>query len=153
MSESKNYETMTTESIMSELEPLIAVEPNDPNLDQISMRTGRSFATVWRHYLREGRYLEYLLGKQKVLETYLRRYYGNELPPNSYIERPMKIKPPLKSELDMWVKSDELWTELSMAVYEQKVKVKFIEGCLERLNKMGFEVKNAIDWRKYMDGA
>lgn len=151
MSEEVQYETMSIEDIMDEIEPLLAVEPNDPNLDQISMRTGRSFMVVQRHYIREGRYLEYLYGKQKQIELWLRRYYGGDLPPQSYETRPLKSKP-LKTEIDAWMKADEMYTSTSMMVFEQRAKVKFIESCLERLNKMGYEVKAAIDWRRYMDG-
>lgn len=151
MSEEVQYETMSIEDIMDEIEPLLAVEPNDPNLDQISMRTGRSFMIVQRHYIREGRYLEYLYGKQKQIELWLRRYYGGDLPPQSYETRPLKSKP-LKTEIDVWMKADEMYTSTSMMVFEQRAKVKFIESCLERLNKMGYEVKAAIDWRRYMDG-
>lgn len=142
---------MTTDDIMAELEPLISVNPDDVNLDQISLKIGRSFMVVQRHYIREGRYLEYLVGRQRQLDVYLRRYYGGELPPSIYVEKPLKVKP-LKSELDTWVKSDNMFTEMSLLMYDQKSKVKFIESCLDRLNKLGYEVKNAIDWRKYMSG-
>ena len=45
-----------------------------------------------------------------------------------------------------------MYIEMSGLLQEQRAKVKFIESCLDRLNKLGYEVKNAIDWRKYMDG-
>lgn len=147
------YETMKIEDIMAEIEPLLSVDPDDRNLDQISMRSGRSYMAIYKHYIREGRYLEFLMSKQKTMEVYLRRYYGNELPPQSYVERPLKSKPPLKSDMDMWVKADDMWIEMSMMLHDQKAKVKFIEGALGRINTMGYEVKNAIEWRKYMDGA
>ncbi|UNI71323.1 putative DNA repair/recombination protein [Salmonella phage vB_SenA_SM5] len=150
MSETK-LETMKTEDIMVELEPLISVNPEDMNLDQMSLKIGRSWMTVQRHYIREGRYLEYLTGKFRQIDLYLRRFYAGELPPNVYVERPLKVRP-LKSDIDVWVKADDDYIELSSMLQEQKAKVKFIESCLDRLNKLGYEVKNAIDWRKYLDG-
>ncbi|WPJ72031.1 hypothetical protein DEEACLCL_00006 [Salmonella phage CRW-SP2] len=151
MAEDVKLETMSIEDIMADIEPLISVDPNDMNLDQISMRTGRSFMIVQRHYIREGKYLEYLYGKQKEIELWLKRYYGSDLPPHAYEKRPLKTKP-LKTEIDTWMKADDMYVEMSMLVYEQKAKVKFIESCLERLNKMGYEIRAAIDWRKYLDG-
>lgn len=148
----EQLQTMTTEAIMDELEPLVTVNPEDLNLDQISLKIGRSWMAVQRHYLREGRYLEFLNGKYRQIDLYLRRYYAGELPPNVYSERPLKVRP-LKSEIDTWIKADNDYVELSVLLQEQKAKVKFIESCLDRLNKLGYEVKNAIDWRKYMDGA
>lgn len=145
-------ETMSTEDIMDELEPLIAVNPEDLNLDQISLKIGRSWMVVYRHYVREGRYLEFLTGKYRQIDLYLRRYYAGELAPSVYESRPLKVRP-LKSEIEVWIKADKDYIELSVLLQEQKAKVKFVESCLDRLNKLGYEVKNAIDWRKYMDGA
>lgn len=148
---SEQLQTMSTEDIMAELEPLITVDPDDRNLDQISLKVGRSWMVVQRHYIREGRYLEYLMGRFRQIELFLRRFYSGELPPNVYVDRPLKVRP-LKTDLDMWIKADKDYIELSVLIQEQKAKVKFIEGCLDRLNKVNYEVKNAIDWRKYMDG-
>lgn len=145
-------ETMKCEDIMAELEPLIVVDPDEINLDQISLKIGRTFMTVNRHYLREGRYLEHLNNKYRQIDLYLKRYYAMELPPHVYTERPLKVRP-LKSEIDMWVRADDMYIEMSELLQEQKAKVKFIESCLERLNKLGYEVKTAADWRRYMDGA
>lgn len=143
--------TMAFESIMDELEPMVTVDPTDMNLDQISLKIGRSWMAVQRHYLREGRYLEFLSGKFRKIDLYLRRYYAGELPADVYIKTPLKVRP-LKSEIDIWVKANDDYVELSSLLQEQKAKVKFIESCFDRLNKLGYEVKNAIDWRKYMDG-
>lgn len=150
MSEQK-LETMSIEEIMADVEPLLVVDPMDMNLDQISMRTGRSFMQIQRHYAREGKYLEYLYGKQRELDLYLKRYYGGDLAPHVYEKNPLKTKP-LKTEVDSWVKADSMYINMSMCLYEQKAKVKFIESCLERLSKMGYDVRAAIDWRKYLDG-
>ncbi len=151
VNEKPKYETMAIEDIMAELEPLITVDPADRNLDQISLKIGRSFMVVQRHYIREGRYLEYLNGRFKQIDVYLRKHYAGELPPQSYRERPLNNKP-LKTDLPLWVQADDMYIEMSGLLQEQKAKVKFIESCLDRLNKLGYEVKNAIDWRKYMDG-
>lgn len=151
MSVEQKLETMSIEDIMADVEPLLDVDPMSMNLDQISMRTGRSFMHIQRHYAREGKYLEYLYGKQRELDLYLKRFYGGDLPAHVYESRPLKVKP-LKTEIDTWLKADEMYINMSMVIYEQKAKVKFIESCLERLNKMGYEVRAAIDWRKYLDG-
>lgn len=147
----EQLQTMSTEDIMADLEPLITVDPQDINLDQISLKIGRSFMHVQRHYLREGRYLEFLSGKSRQIDMYLRRYFAGELPADVYIKKPLKVKP-LKSEIDMWVKADDDYIELSALLQEQKAKVKFIESCFDRLNKLGYEVKTAADWRRYLDG-
>lgn len=153
MSETKpQYETVRIEDIMNEMEPLITVDPMDMNLDQISLKIGRSFMVAQRHYIREGRYMEFLSNQHRKIDAYLRRYYAGELPPHVYNEKPLKVRV-LKSELDMWVKSDDDYIELSTLLHEQKAKIKFIESCFDRLNKLGYEVKCAADWRRYMDGA
>lgn len=152
MSESKpNFETMSLEDIMDAIEPLLNIDPEDRNLDQISLRVGRSFMAIQRHYMREGRYLEYLIGRHKQVDVYLRRYYSGELPPAAYREKPLNNKP-LKSELSVWVQADDMYIELSALLQEQRAKVKFIENCNERLSKHSYEVRNAIEWRKYLDG-
>lgn len=151
MSNEVQFETMTIENIMDEMDPLVTVDPQEMNLDQISLKIGRSFMVAQRHYVREGRYLEHIIHQQNRMDMYLRRYYAGELPPHVYKEKPLKVKA-LKSELDMWVKADDMYIELVTLLQEQKSKIKFIESCFDRLKKLGYEVKNAIEWRKYLDG-
>lgn len=147
----EKLETMSYEDILAQMEEFLVIDPMSRDLDQISLRTGRAYMKAQTHYIREARYLEYLMSQQRVLDLHLRRYYAGELPQDAYAKRPLRVRV-LKTEVDSWLKADELFIEMSALYNEQKLKVKMIEGLMDRITRMGYEVKNAIEWRKYMDG-
>lgn len=146
-----NVKTVPLEHIMDVLEDMLDIDPASKNLDQTSLTISRIFMVAQRFYIHECRVLEKLLAKKNKTDLYIRRYYAGELPAQVYQDRPLNIKP-LKSDIDIWIKADDNFIEMNTYVDEQKRKVKFIESCFDRIKSRNFDIKNAIDWRKYLDG-
>lgn len=143
--------TDSLEHIMEKMDEYLVIDPMDKNLDQISLRSGRAFSIAQNFYRRETRNLEILLREEAKLKLSLRDYYLGEANPSVYVDRPLKARV-LKTDVEMYIKVDELFIEMNSLVEEQRRKIKYIEQCFERIRSMGYEVRNAIDWRKYRDG-
>lgn len=140
------------EYIMEVMDRYFAIDPYDKNLDQISLRCGRAFSQAQKFYLNEGRGLEKFTAKRNQVEVQRRLYYLGQLPAAFYQKEPLP-RPVLKTDVELYLKADSVLQEISALVEEQKRKVKYLESCFDRIRSMGYEVKNAIDWRKYLDGA
>lgn len=143
--------TIPLDYIMDTMEKSMDIDPSSRNLDTTSLITSRLFMEAQRFYIHEVRVLEKVVAKKNKTDLYLRRYYAGELPSQVYQARPLPVKP-LKSEIDIWIKADDNYIEMTTLLEEQKRKVKFIESCFERIKSRGYEIKTAIDWRRYMDG-
>jgi len=139
------------EYLMNKMEEYLVVNPTDQNFDQISLRCGRAWALGQKFYLNEGRGLEKLMAKRNQVEIQRRLYYLGQLPQAYYTKEPLQ-RPVLKTDVDMYLKADTILLEINSYVEEQKRKVKYLESSFERIRSMNYDVKNAIDWRKYLDG-
>lgn len=146
-----DIKVMSVEYIMSVMDPYLIIDPMDRNLDQISLRSGRAFGQCQRLYIHEARALEKFLGKKAELELGLRRYYSGQANPEMYKRRPLSVSI-LKTDLEMWVKADKAYIQISEYIDEQKRKVKMLEQYFDRIKSIGYEIKSAIEWRKYLDG-
>ncbi|AYP28333.1 UvsY-like recombination mediator [Serratia phage vB_SmaA_3M] len=143
--------TIPLDYIMDAMEKSLDIDPNSRNLDTTSLTTSRLFMEAQRFYIHEVRVLEKVIAKKNKTDLYLRRYYAGELPSQVYQARPLPVKP-LKSDIDVWIKADDNYIEMTTLLEEQKRKVKFIESCFDRIKSRGYEIKTAIDWRRYLDG-
>ena len=57
-----------------------------------------------------------------------------------------------KSDLEMFIESDKDILELSEKIAYQKEKIEYVESIIKSLNTRGFQIKNAIDWKKFTMG-
>lgn len=81
---------------------------------------------------------KFLLGKQN------NKYYSD------YGLQPEKI---LKSELDIYIKVDPIYSIMNEIVSLQKIYVDSIEKITKEITGRGYHIKAAIDWRKFTSGA
>ena len=62
---------------------------------------------------------------------------------------PLKI---LKQDMSIYLESDEELIESKNKLEYYKDILSFLEGILKSLNNRGFQIKNAIDWKKFTEG-
>lgn len=62
---------------------------------------------------------------------------------------PLKI---LKQDISIYLDSDEELIEAKNKLEYYKDILSFLEGVLKSLNNRGFQIKNAIDWKKFTEG-
>ena len=73
-------------------------------------------------------------------------------PAEVYALKPFNLKL-LKTDVDKYLDSDP-----ELAKYKQKVDyiqtvVDFLDRTIKQISNRGFQIKNAIDWRKFTSGA
>jgi|TARA_B110000503_G_scaffold128800_1_gene200323 hypothetical protein len=90
-------------------------------------------------------------GTYRVLYRKKWEYYGGKSDPQVYRNNPFEHKI-LKQDLSIYLESDE-------ELIKQKQKVEYFRICmdsceriLKQIQSRGWDIKNAIEWRKFVDG-
>ena len=125
---------------------------NDTELDLESLRTPQ----VHNEFLKHLTKFKLLLSKAHVeYHTQRKRkweYYTGKAPAEVYTLNPFSLKL-LKTDVDKYLDADP-----ELVKYKQKVEyietvVDFLDRTLRQISMRGFQIKNAIDWRKFTSGA
>lgn len=53
------------------------------------------------------------------------------------------------TDLKMFITSDETYLKAKTTIDEQREKVAYIEGVIKNINQRSYNIKNAIEWRKF----
>ena len=108
------------------------------------------------------KYLKYLsdvkllkIKKEMEYKVLLREkfeYYTGKADESVYKEKPFDLKI-LKQDLSLYMDSDPEIQELSARINYYEEIMFFLEKVLHCLNNRGFQIKNSIDWQKFMQGS
>ena len=124
---------------------------NDEHLDTESLKNQE----IKSKYLNHKSKFELLLWKAKGDYKRLYRdkweYYGGKADAKVYITKPFDLKV-LKSDLSVYIESDEDIIQCEHKVAYLETVVKYIDGVLRSINSRGWDIKNAIDWKKFEAG-
>ena len=89
--------------------------------------------------------------KFKVLKKEKWQYYTGKADPEIYIDKPFDHKV-LRQDVDKYMDSDsELIKQLSKVEYYQ-VMIDYLDSILKNINNRTFQIKNAIEWQKFIRG-
>ena len=78
-------------------------------------------------------------------------YYGGKSDAKIYAAKPFDLKV-LKSDLAMYITSDEDIIELMNKIGYLEIVIKYIDGVIKSIDNRGWDIKNAIEWRKFEAG-
>ena len=78
-------------------------------------------------------------------------YYGGKADAKVYVSKPFDLKV-LKSDLAMYITSDEDIIELMNKIGYLEIVIKYIDGVIKSIDNRGWDIKNAIEWRKFEAG-
>ena len=124
---------------------------NDEHLDTESLKNQE----IKSKYLNHKSKFELLLWKAKGDYKRLYRekweYYGGKADAKIYVTKPFDLKV-LKSDLSVYIESDEDIIQIEHKVAYLETVVKYIDGVLRSINSRGWDIKNAIDWKKFEAG-
>ena len=108
------------------------------------------------------KYLKYLsdvkllkIKKEMEYKVLLREkfeYYTGKADEEVYKEKPFDLKI-LKQDLSLYMDSDSEIQELSARINYYEEIMFFLDKVLHCLNNRGFQIKNSIDWQKFMQGS
>lgn len=108
------------------------------------------------------KYLNYLsdvkllkIKKEQEYKTLIRdkfEYYTGKADPEVYQEKPFDLKI-LKQDLTLYMDSDPEIQLLQTRINYYEEIIYFLEKVLSCINNRGFQIKNSIDWQRFMQGS
>ena len=78
-------------------------------------------------------------------------YYGGKCDAKVYVAKPFDLKV-LKTDLTMYITSDDEVIELGAKIEYLKTVIKFTEGVIKSIDNRGWDVSHAIAWKKFEAG-
>ena len=102
-------------------------------------------------------YSEYtLLAKKKGQELKALQhkkwlYYSGKAAPEEYEEKPFDYKV-MKSDVAQWVAVDEQIQKVEMQIDNYNVTVNTLSEILKQIHQLSYNIKNAIEWRRFTGG-
>ena len=78
-------------------------------------------------------------------------YYTGKADSKVYMEKPFELKI-LRADVDKYLLSDSEIILLSQKIEYLRTVVNHIEQVLKQINNRTFQIKNAIDWKKFTSG-
>lgn len=79
-------------------------------------------------------------------------YYTGKADSEVYKKKPFDLKI-LKQDIQLYIESDEEIQLVLSKLNYYKEMIFVLEKILENLNTRGFQIKNSIDWQKFMQGS
>lgn len=98
---------------------------------------------------------EFLLAKAKGDYKKLYRdkweYYGGKADAKVYATKPFDLKV-LKGDLNIYIESDQEIIDAENKIIYLETTSKYIDGVLKSIQSRGWDIKNAIEWKKFEAG-
>ena len=78
-------------------------------------------------------------------------YYGGKADAKIYASKPFDLRV-LKTDLAMYINSDDDIIELGAKISYLETVIKYIEGVIKSIDNRGWDVSHAIGWKKFEAG-
>ena len=118
---------------------------DDTTLDKESVKIPTLHGKYLELHSREKIFLNYLEVEYKKPYRERWEYYSGKA------EKPFQLKL-LKTDLHIYLDSDDKLCELKEKIDTQKQKVSYVESVIKSLETRSFHITNAINWRKFTAG-
>ena len=141
---------------LSDIRKLVAEDMpiDDTELDIESMTIPQLHNKYLNIYLDEKLVLQKLNSDYYRLKKTKWEYYTGKLDEDQLKEygwEPFQFKI-LKQDIDLYMDSDEDLQKLSNNVAYQKEKISYLDSILKSINNRQWNIRNAIEWRKFING-
>ena len=141
---------------LSDIRKLVAEDMpiDDTELDVESMTIPQLHSKYLNFYLDEKLVLQKLNSDYYRLKKTKWEYYTGKLDDEQLKEygwEPFQFKI-LKQDIDLYMDSDEDLQKLSNKVAYQKEKINYLDSILKSINNRQWNIRNAIEWRKFLNG-
>ena len=129
---------------------------DDTQLDNESLKISELHHKYFRIFSDEKLKLVRMYSKQKELRRLKWLYYTGKLDQETLENLEwhvfdLDIKKN-RHDLEMFIESDKDFLELLEKISYQKEKIEYLESIVKSLNTRGFQIKNAIEWKKFTMG-
>ena len=89
--------------------------------------------------------------KRVIREKWI--YYKGKAPATVYKELPFDYKLTTKEEVNMFIDGDEDVRKLQYKIEYVDQCLTYLDGVLRQINNRNFQIKNAIDWKRFLEGS
>ena len=130
-------------------------ELDDLNLDKESVRIPNLHAKYITLLSDDRRLVRGYQSQKKQIISKLRNYYSGSATQEELtdIGREQFLGKTLKNEIMINVELDELIISIDAKISLFEIKVQALEDIMKSINSRGYQIKNAIDWRRLTLGA
>ena len=127
---------------------------DDTELDVASMAIPQLHNKYLNIYLDEKLVLQKVTSDFNILKRIKWEYYTGKLDKEQLEEYgweqfSLKI---LKQDIDIYMESDEELQKLANRKVYQKEKVNYLDAILKSINNRQWNIRNAIEWKKFING-
>jgi hypothetical protein len=128
---------------------------DDLNLDLESLQSPQLHSKYLNLLHDESLSLHKATIEQKELRRLKWEYYLGKMDQETLDEKgwqPFGLKI-LRTDIDVYLESDKDLLRMEARIHYLKEKVKYIESVLQSIGRRGWDIKSAIEWKKFMSGA
>jgi hypothetical protein len=123
----------------------------ESELDRESLRTPYLYDKYLKMYQKTKLHLREVEQKYNEIRLEKHRYYSGNADPEVYKKSPFGIKV-VKQDLELYLNADpDLAKATDLVEYVSAIK-DFLEKTLKNVENRNWNIKNAIEWRKFLSG-
>ena len=89
--------------------------------------------------------------KFKISKKEKWQYYTGKADPEIYIDKPFDYKV-LRQDIDKYMDADPDLIKISSKIEYYQVMISFLDSILKTINNRTYQIKNAIEWQKFIRG-
>ena len=140
---------MTLDELKLQVQKDLKVD--DEHLDTESLKNQEIKATYLDHKSRYELLLFKAKGDYKRLYREKWEYYGGKADAKIYASKPFDLKV-LKTDLGVYISADEEIIDAENKIGYLETVVDYIKGVIKSVDNRGWDIKNAIEWKKFEAG-
>ena len=140
---------MNIDELYSEVERDIKID--DTELDLESIRTPQLHNKYLKLYTKHSLQYKKLQDDYKVLYREKWEYYTGKASPEVYAEKPFELKV-LKADIGIYMEADKDLQQLGQRMAYAKQIVEYLERILKEINNRNWNIRNTIEWKKFLHG-
>ncbi len=144
-----DFAARTYEELSGYINSLLEIDQD--HLDAEATRNQRIFAEISLAYVQKSRLLASLTSQLDKVEFKRFRHYAGKETSAHYKEEPL-TEAILKTDIPNYMNIDPLVVEMRGLVKETERIVKYLEEAKGSLRSRGFDIKNAIEFKRLMAG-
>ena len=140
---------MDLETLQNQVD--VDLKIDDTELDLESIRTPQLHNKYLKLFTKYSLQLKKAKDDYDGLYKFKWEYYTGKASPDTYREKPFDIKV-LKSDVYIYLNADEELQKLGQRIEYLKIVVVYLERVLREINNRNWNIRNTIEWKKFLHG-
>ena len=140
---------MNIDELYIEVERDIKID--DTEIDLESIRTPQLHNKYLKIFTKHSLQYKKLQDDYKVLYRVKWEYYTGKASPEVYAENPFELKV-LKADIGIYMEADKDLQQLGQRMAYTKQIVEYLERILKEINNRNWNIRNTIEWKKFLHG-